>query len=167
MALVRFTRRPSRISFPAFTGPTALPTVEDVEDRVNRFMERVLAEPFAGAISPEAIGWIPAMDIVETPAELTLSAELPGVDPKDVDVSVDDGVLTIRGEKSEERKEEEDKKVYLYERSYGSFQRSVSLPQSVDASKITADFDKGVLKVHMPKSAEAKPKGRKIEVTSA
>ena len=167
MALVRFARRPQRIGFPPFSAGAGLPTLEDVENRVGRFMERVFAEPLGATLFPEAIGWVPMMDIVETPTELTLSAELPGVDRKDVDVSVDDGVLTIRGEKSEERKEEGDKKVYLYERSYGSFQRSFSLPANVDASKIAADFDKGVLKVHMPKGPEAKPKGRKIEVKSA
>lgn len=167
MALVRFTRRPSRISFPTFGTTTALPTIEDVENRVNRFIERALGEPFGAAFLPETIAWAPAMEIVETPAEFTLSAELPGIDQKDVDISVDDGVLTIRGEKSEERKEEEDKKFYLYERTYGSFQRSFSLPPTVDSSKIAGDFEKGVLKVHMPKGMEAKPKGRKIEVKSA
>jgi HSP20 family protein len=167
MALVRFTRRPSRIGFPAYTGSSAFPTIEDVENRVNRFFERALNDPFGSALVPEAIGWTPAMDIVETSKELTLTAELPGMDQKDVDVSVEDGVVTIRGEKTEERKEEQnDKKVYLYERTYGSFQRSFMLPPSVDSSKITADFEKGVLKVHMPKDGEAKPKGRKIEVKS-
>ena len=164
MALVRFTRRPSRIGFPAFGTTTTLPTIDDVENRLNRFIDRVLNEPLGTAFLPDTIGWAPAMEIVETPAEFTLSAELPGIDQKDVDISVDDGVLTIRGEKSEERKEEEDKKVYLYERTYGSFQRSFSLPPVVDSSKIAAEFDKGVLKVHMPKGTEAKPKGRKIDI---
>lgn len=168
MALVRFTRRPSRIGFPASTGSSVFPTIDDVENRVNRFFERAFTEPFGAAMLTEPIGWVPPMDIVETSKELTLTAELPGLDQKDVDVSVEDGVVTIRGEKSEERKEEQDeKKVYLYERTYGSFQRSFTVPASVDSSKITAEFEKGVLKVHMPKDGEAKPKGRKIEVKSA
>jgi HSP20 family protein len=166
MALVRFTRRPSRIGFPAIAGSAGFPTIEDVESRLNRFIERALNEPFGGATLPEALGWVPAMDIIETAKELTLTAELPGIDQKDVDISVEDGVLTIRGEKSEERKEEQDKKVYLYERSYGSFERSFALPSTVDGAKITADFAKGILKVHMPKDGEAKPKGRKVEVQS-
>lgn len=168
MALVRFTRRPSRIGFPTFAGSAAFPAIEDAENRFNRFVERILNEPFSGAtMVPESIGWVPAMDIVETSKEVTLTAELPGIEQKDVDVSVEDGVLTIRGEKSEERKEEGDeKKVYLYERTYGSFLRSFTLPSTVDGSKITADFVNGVLKVHMPKGVEPKPKGRKIELQS-
>jgi HSP20 family protein len=83
---------------------------------------------------------------------------------KDIDVAVEEGVLTIRGEKVEEHKEEEDKKVYLYERSYGSFERSFKLPPGVDPAKVNAEFSKGVLKVHLPKDGEAKPKGRKIEI---
>jgi HSP20 family protein len=85
------------------------------------------------------------------------------MDQKDVDVSVENGVLTIRGEKTDER-EKEDKKTYLYERSYGAFQRSFMLPTTVETDKIAAEFEKGVLKVHLPKDGEAKPKGRKIEI---
>jgi HSP20 family protein len=100
-----------------------------------------------------------------------VTAELPGLDQKDVDVSVEDGLLTIKGEKIQEREEkkerdEEQKKVYLYERSYGSFYRSFALPPAVDAAKVNAVCAKGVLKVHLPKSAEAKPNGRKIEIKS-
>jgi HSP20 family protein len=88
------------------------------------------------------------------------------MDQKDIDLSVDDGVLSIRGEKTDER-EHEDKKVHLYERSYGSFQRSFTLPSDVDAAKISAEFEKGVLKIHLPKDGEAKPKGRKIAIKTA
>ena len=163
MALVRFQRRAPRSAFPAFVSPAGFPTLDDVESRMNRFIERVFNEPFTGALA-EPIGWVPAMDIVETPKEFTLTAELPGLDEKNVDVSIEDGVMMISGEKIEERKEEEDKKVYLYERSYGSFQRSFTLPSGVDAAKISADFKKGVLKVHIPKNGDVAPKGRKVEV---
>jgi HSP20 family protein len=167
MALVRFTRRQPRINFPGLTGAPTFPTFDDVENRMSRFIERAFNEPFAGGLVPEPMGWVPAMDIVETANELTLTAELPGIDQKDVDVSIEGGLLTIRGEKTEERKEgegENDKKVYLYERTYGSFQRSFALPPMIDVSNITAAFEKGVLKVHMPKTAEVKPKGRKIDI---
>lgn len=167
MALVRFTRRQPRIAFPGFLSSTAFPTFDDVENRMNRFIERALNEPFAAASFPEAIGWVPAMDIVETPKEFALTAELPGMELKDLTVNVEDGVLSISGEKTEEKKEEEDKKVYLYERTYGSFQRSFSLPTGVDASKVNAEFSKGVLKVHIPKNGEVKPAGRKVEIKSA
>ena len=168
MALVRFTRRQPRLAFPGFFPSTAFPTFDDVENRMNRFIERALNEPFAAPTFPETIGWVPAMDIVETPKEFALSAELPGMELKDIAVDVVDGVLTISGEKTEEKKEEEDnKKVYLYERAYGSFQRSFSLPTGVDASKVNAEFSKGVLKVHIPKNGEVKPAGRKVEIKPA
>jgi HSP20 family protein len=167
MALVRFTRRQPRLAFPGFFPSTAFPTFDDVENRMSRFIERALNEPFAAPTFPETIGWVPAMDIFETPKEFALTAELPGMELKDITVNVEDGVLAISGEKIEEKKEEEDKKVYLYERSYGSFQRSFSLPTGVDASKVNAEFTKGVLKVHIPKNGEVKPAGRKVEIKSA
>ncbi len=89
------------------------------------------------------------------------------MDQKDIDISIEDGMVTIRGEKTEERKEESDKKVYLYERSYGSFQRSFALPAGIDSSKVSAEFGKGVLKIHVAKDGEAKPKGRKVEIKSS
>jgi HSP20 family protein len=167
MALVRFTRRQPRIGFPGFTGAGTLPTFDDVENRMTRFIDRALNDPFSNDVFPQAIGWLPATEIIETPEELTLTAELPGMDQKNIDVSVEDGVLTLRGEKLEEKKEvESEKKVYLFERNYGSFERSFALPSVVDSAKITAAFDKGVLKIHMPKTFEAKAKGRKVEVKS-
>jgi HSP20 family protein len=170
MSLVRFTRRQPRIAFPGFSNTTPFPAFlgfDDVENRVNRFIERMFNEPIAGMSPPESIGWVPAMDIVETPKEITLTAKLPGIDQKDIDVSVENGVLTVRGEKSEERKDEEEKKIYLFERSYGSFQRAFALPNGVDGSTISAEFDKGVLWVHVPKNGPATPKGQKIEIKSA
>ncbi len=162
MAIVRSNRRPARITFPNLSPSGTFPSFEDVEDRMNRFMQRAFGEPFSVALT-EPLGWVPAMDIVETAKELTVSAELPGMDQKDIDISVEDGVLTIRGEKTDER-EHEDKKVYLYERSYGSFQRAFTLPANVETDKIAAEFEKGVLKIHVPKDGQAKPKGRKIEI---
>lgn len=165
MALVRFTRNQPRINFPGLSGAPTFPIFDDVENRMNRFIERAFNEPFTRSLTPEPMGWVPAMDIVESAKELTLTAELPGIDQKDIDLSIEDGMLTVRGEKTEERKEgEEDKKFYLYERTYGSFQRTFALPPTVDNSNITAEFDKGVLKVHMPKTAEVKPKGRKVDI---
>ena len=162
MATVRLTRQP-RIAFPAIGSSPLFPALTDVENRMSRFMEN-LSEPFADGFSHEA-ALIPATNIVEKADELTLTAELPGISLPDIDVSIDNGVMTISGEKIEERKEgDEDRKVFLYERTFGSFQRSFTLPSTVDSSAISAEFDKGVLKVHMPKSVEAKSKTRKIEV---
>lgn len=163
MALIRLRRQPS-INAP-FAGSTMYPTYEDVQNRMSRFFEDALTEPFGNKMFPQVIGWVPATDVVEAANELTITAELPGMELKDIDVSVEEGVLTIRGEKTEEKKEgNEESKMLLYERTYGSFQRSFTLPPTIDATKVTAAFNNGVLKIHMPKSAEVKPKGRKIEV---
>lgn len=159
MALVRLQRRPTRAALPALT---ASPVFDDVENRMRKFFEDGLLG-FDGDLIPQTIGWFPPTDIVETPEALTLTAELPGIDRKDVDISVDNDILTIRGEKVDERTVE-DKKFHVVERSYGTFQRTFALPRTVDATKIKAEFGNGVLTVVMPKTVEAKAKGRKIEV---
>ena len=106
----------------------------------------------------------PAIDVTEKDQEYEIAAELPGMDEKNVEVKVADGVLTIKGEKTEEKKEE--KKDYrLSERNYGSFYRSFALPEGVNADRIVAIYDKGVLKVTVPKPA--KPEEKKITVKAA
>jgi HSP20 family protein len=105
----------------------------------------------------------PAVDLSETETEYRLTADLPGVEEKDMEVKLSDGVLTIKGERSEETKKEE-KDYHLSERRYGSFQRSLRVPASVDQDKITASFAKGVLSLVMPKTKEAQQKVRKIDV---
>jgi HSP20 family protein len=111
-------------------------------------------------------GWTPAISIEETPEELLLTAELPGLAPENVEVHVEDGVLTLRGEKREERAAESEKRRYLvWERSHGSFSRSFRLPRSVSADAIVAEFDKGLLRVRLPKAAEAR--SRRIPVGAA
>ncbi|MEW5423345.1 Hsp20/alpha crystallin family protein [Amorphus sp. 3PC139-8] len=108
----------------------------------------------------------PAVDVTEKDAAFEITVELPGLDEKDVDVSVANGVLTIKGEKKEE-KEEKQKDYYLSERRYGSFQRSFPLPEGVDSDKIEAVFKKGLLSVTLPKTPEAQNNKRKIDVKSA
>ncbi len=108
----------------------------------------------------------PALNVAETKDAIEISAELPGIDDKDVEIKLANGTLTIKGEKSEE-KEEEGKEYYLSERRYGAFQRSFRLPDGVDADRIAATFAKGVLTVTLPKTAEAKKSARKIDVKSA
>jgi HSP20 family protein len=97
----------------------------------------------------------PRMEITETDGSIEVSTELPGIDEKDVEISVADGMLTIRGEKKVE-KDEKKKNYRLIERSYGSFERAIALPSGVDASKVKAKMTKGVLKVEVPKPAAAK-----------
>jgi HSP20 family protein len=101
----------------------------------------------------------PRMDMVEGDKEVTVSAELPGMDEKEIGVSLSHGVLTISGEK-QEKKEDKGKNYYRMERSYGSFQRSVPLPGEVDEAKVEATFKKGVLTITLPKTAAAQARKR-------
>lgn len=104
-------------------------------------------------------------DIVEGEKSYDVTVELPGVSENDISVTVDDGVLSIKGEKRSEEKKEEDNH-FLQERSYGSFQRSFRLPDDVNADKIAADYKNGVLTVTLPRTKAAKPKGRQISIGS-
>ena len=106
------------------------------------------------------------MDLVEKEKEYEISAELPGIDEKNVEIKVANHMLTIKGEKTEE-KEEKKKDYYLSERRFGSFQRSFALPEGVDADKIEANFVKGVFTVKLPKTAEAQKAEKKITVKAA
>ncbi len=128
---------------------------------LRREIDRLFEDTFRGPAARNE--WTPAVDIYETDAELNLSVELPGIMPENVEVSTIDGILTIQGERTDERKEGEDGQYYLLERSYGSFVRRFQLPQGVDGEKVLANFENGVLKVHIPKAVLPKP--RKIQVT--
>jgi HSP20 family protein len=108
----------------------------------------------------------PAIDIVEDEKAYKITAEVPGLEEKDIDVAVSNHTLTIKGEKSYE-KEEKNKDHHVSERAYGSFQRSFTLPEGVDADKIAAELAKGVLTVTLPKTAEAQKPAKKIEVEAA
>ena len=107
-----------------------------------------------------------AVDLAETEKGYEVTAELPGMDEKNIEVKFADGVLTIKGEKQEE-KEEKKKDYYLHERSFGSFHRALQVPAGVDSDKIEASFKKGVLTVTLPKSAEAQKAEKKIAVKAA
>jgi HSP20 family protein len=108
----------------------------------------------------------PELDVRENPDAITIEAELPGVDEKDISVTVANGMLTIKGEKKQE-KEERNENYYLAERSYGTFQRSLRLPESIDDSKVEAKFAKGVLKITAAKRPEAVKAERRIEIKKA
>ena len=107
--------------------------------------------------------WLPALNLAETNNEIVLKAEVPGMDPKDIDISLSDGTLTIKGEKKQE-KEEKEEGYHLVERSYGSFTRTIELPREVQSDKINASYKNGVLKIVLPKSEKAKKKEVKIKV---
>jgi HSP20 family protein len=109
---------------------------------------------------------MPSMDITETEKEFVITAELPGLERKDVEISLEDNVLTIRGEKKSETKpDDKNKNVHVSERSYGVFYRVLELPTKVDPSSVQATMSKGVLKITIPKPA--RPQSKKIEVQEA
>jgi len=109
--------------------------------------------------------WNPPVDVYETGDSIVLKAELPEVSEKDVDISIEDNTLTIRGERKQD-KEIQEKNCYRMERSYGAFTRSFTLPPTVDPNGIEAKFAQGVLKVTLPKRPESKPKQIKVKVES-
>jgi HSP20 family protein len=162
MALIK-SRRALPRTRPVFPGIGPIATFEDMENRMRKMFEGDFFAPIDAELLAQPVGFLPATDITETNDLLTLSIELPGLEKKDLDIDVSDGVLTVRGEKLEEKKEE-DKKYHLIERTFGSFQRSFTLPRTIEADKISAEFDKGVLKVLLPKTADAKVKGRKVDI---
>jgi HSP20 family protein len=135
--------------------------LSSLRQEMDRLWDRFVGEsPLARRITGE---WWPTVDVSETKDNFVIKAELPGIDEKDVSVTISGDVLTIKGEKKKEE-EEKDEHHYRAERYYGSFQRSFQLPSSVKADKIEADFDKGILKVTLPKVEEAKKKEVKIKV---
>jgi len=135
--------------------------------QINRLFE----DFFSGsALTPfsESNGWQtlqPRIDIAESKEEVRVNAEIPGVDANDIDISLGDDYLTIRGERKSETTKEQDERTYT-ERSYGSFTRTIPLPCEVDAEQVEATFDKGVLTVRMPKSREVLEQSRKIPIAT-
>ena len=120
--------------------------------------------PWAKPVVKDAIAtFVPAIDVRETDQELTLAAELPGLDEKDVQVTVDRDTVTISGEKKFEKSTHEKDRHYV-ERTYGSFLRTMALPCEVDRERTAATFKKGVLEIHMPKTSTAKAQSRQIPV---
>ena len=150
MAITRYTLR----------NPTLSPwrELEEVSNRLARMFDE----------SPVSTGsnggtWIPRVNVEETKDELLLSAELPGMSQDDVSIELENNVLTVSGEKNEERTEgDEERRYHLWERRYGAFQRSFTLPRTVSADDIHASFREGILTIKMPKAAEAKT--RKIDI---
>ena len=134
--------------------------LESLRREMDRLWENFFGE--RGGLEPIE-SWVHALDVTETKDSLIVKAELPGIDPKDVEISLSGNVLTIKGEKKQE-KEEKDESYHLVERRYGSFVRSIRLPVEVQEDKIEASYKNGVLKVVLPKSEKAKRKEIKIKV---
>ena len=139
--------------------------MEETQNRLARFFGLTPARlPNGDRESMTITEWAPSVDIIEDDKEWLVKADLPEVKKEDVKVTVENGVLTITGERKFE-KEEKDKKYHRIERSYGNFLRSFTLPDAADGSKVNAEFKDGVLKVHLPKSEKAKPKAVEVKVS--
>jgi len=129
-------------------------------------LNRVFARPSVRNTGKENLtvaDWMPTVDISETEGEYLIKAELPEVRKEDVKVTVENGVLTLQGERRQE-KDEKGKRFHRVERSYGSFVRSFSLPESVDDGAVKAEYKDGVLNLHLPKSEKVKPKAIDVKV---
>jgi HSP20 family protein len=138
--------------------------LEEVSTRLNRlfnqpFGRRVMEDE--GSLLAE---WAPAVDVQETDGEYLIKADLPEVKKEDVHVELQDGMLCLQGERKQE-KEEKGKKFHRLERAYGRFERRLALPSEVDPQKVAAEFKDGVLRVHLPKSASAKPKSIEVKLS--
>jgi HSP20 family protein len=135
-----------------------------LQDRMNRLFR----ESFNDVGRDESLttsNFAPAVDVYEDEHQVTLKIEVPGIDEKDIDVRVENNTLTVQGERKIE-KEEKQENYRRVERQYGSFTRTFTLPQTVDSESVSANYEKGVLKITLPKKAEAKPKQIKVNVGS-
>ena len=138
--------------------------MDELHNRLAKFFGLPSARATTGGEELMTVAeWAPSVDISEDDKEWLVKADLPEVKKEDVKVSVENGVLTVTGERKFE-KEEKDKKYHRIERSHGNFLRSFTLPEGADGSKISADFKDGVLKVHLPKSEKAKTKAVEVKV---
>lgn len=173
---------PTKLAIKTETAPAPAPATRglpfehlrrEIDHLFDTFQTGEWRLPFSRLAAPE-LAWprkgmldlVPAVDVSEKPTAYEISAELPGLEEKDVEVKLANGILTLKGEKKEQ-KEEREKDYYISERRYGSFVRSFRVPDGVDADKIEAQFAKGVLTVTLPKTAEAKNGEKTIAVKAA
>ncbi|HEX7897152.1 MAG TPA: Hsp20/alpha crystallin family protein [Planctomycetota bacterium] len=129
-----------------------------LRDRMDRLFQTVFADPWREFAYPGTEpGWTPDVDVKETDRAIEVRAEIPGMDPAEIQINARGDLLTISGEKREERKEEKED-YYFSEIRYGAFQRAVQLPESADTERISADYDQGVLRITVPKKEGAAPR---------
>jgi HSP20 family protein len=141
-----------------------LSTMQEGRNRMNRLF-RELYGPEGPEEALTTTSFAPPVDIYEDEHNVTLKMEVPGIDERDIDVRIENNTLTVQGERKVE-KEEKEENFRRVERHYGSFIRSFTLPSSVDSGQVSADYEKGVLKIKLAKKAEAKPKQIKVNVGS-
>jgi len=134
-----------------------------MQNRINRFVRESYSPEGPEEALTTTTNFAPPVDIYEDEHNITLKMEVPGIDEKDIDVRIENTTLTVHGEREFE-KEEKEENFRRVERQYGSFTRSFTLPSSVDTGQVSANYDKGVLKISLAKKAEAKPKQIKVNV---
>jgi len=135
-----------------------------IQDRMNQLFDDTFGNKEQGAEEFSKGSWSPPVDIYETAGNVVLKAEIPGVSQEDIEIKIQDDALILKGERKLE-KESGDETYYRVERSYGTFMRSFTLPNSVDQDKVTASYESGVFKIVMPKKEKEKAKSIKVEVT--
>jgi HSP20 family protein len=136
------------------------------QDRFNQLFNDTFARALGDQQEVSPRTWIPPVDIYETGDSLVLKAELPGINPEDVEIRVEDSTLYLKGERKFE-KEVREENLHRVERSYGTFTRSFALPSTIDAEKVKAEYENGILTLTLPKREEAKPRTIKIDVSKA
>lgn len=161
MSLTLWKKRPANSILPASND------VARLRDEMDRAFERFMVDPFGvvSGIEPKifrANGWIPPLDVSESDTEVTLRAEVPGIAAKDLEISVSGTTLTIAGQK-EETSEKKEEDFCQCERRFGSFRRVIELPETIDADKVTAESDNGVVTIHVAKKPGTKPKHVEIK----
>jgi HSP20 family protein len=161
MNLVRWRNRKDRT---ALERPNFMDWPRSFSQEMDRIFDR-FAQEFGWATTGfgSAIGWAPALDVTETDQEIVVRAEIPGIDPQDVDVQVSGRLLTVSGEKREAH-EEKRGATYRAERRFGRFRRTIELPSAVEVDQVSARIDKGVLTITLPRSERSRPKRVEIKV---
>jgi len=151
----------TRYQYPQTTTWTPFDRLASLRDEMDRIFDFAWPTRDSGLFS----GWSPALDVHDEKDNFVVHVELPGMKKEDISLSLHDGVLTVSGERKEERERSEEGQTFRSERYFGKFQRSVTLPALVDASKVAASYKDGILTVHLPKSEEAKPKQIAVSVS--
>jgi HSP20 family protein len=153
--------------------PTPLFAMERELNEAQNRLRRIFGTEFGleNALLTEPVGWVPKVEIFETEKELVFTAELPGMVKENLEITFENDVLNIQGEKKEEKEEKLPEKnggprYHLWERTYGAFRRTFILPKTVDVTMIVAEMKNGVLRIQMPKTEIVKPKGHKIEIVA-
>ncbi len=172
MPATRLTRRAPGITMPFLPAPLfstpAFPSLSQAFNDMNAKTNEMMQSLFSNFPTTSVTERFPAINVAEAKNEFTVTAELPGMSAENVTIDFSDGMLTIRGEKeTEETKEEEDMKYYMWERRFGSFQRALPFPGGVAEDKIKASFKDGLLTVHLPKAENGKNKHHTIKITES